>query len=93
MYVSYYDWDKEKNQWLMDHRDVSFELCITAINQGDLLDVVQNKTPREHQFKYIIKINDYVYVVPFVQDGEKKFLKTIYPSRVETKKYLPENYE
>ena len=91
--MSYYAWDKEKNQWLIENRGVSFELCTAAIDSGDLLDVIQNKSPREHQYKYIVKINDYVYVVPFVVEGEKKFLKTVYPSRVETKKYLPENYE
>lgn len=91
--MSYYEWDKVKNQWLIDHRGVSFELCVAAIGQGDLLDVIQNKVPYEHQFKYIIKMNDYVYVVPFVINGQKKFLKTIYPSRAETKNYLPKHYE
>ena len=91
--VSYYEWDKDKNQWLIENRGVSFELCVAAIGQGDLLDIIQNKSPRAHQYKYIIKINDYIYVVPFVIEGEKKFLKTMYPSRVETKKYLPEFYE
>jgi hypothetical protein len=35
-----------------------------------------------------LEINDYVYYVPFIEDNEKIFLKTIIPSRKYTKKYL-----
>jgi len=37
---------------------------------------------------FVVEIRDYVYIVPFVEDKEKYFLKTIYPSREATKKYL-----
>ena len=30
----------------------------------------------------------YAYIVPFVTDDEKIFLKTVYPSRSATKKYI-----
>ncbi len=33
-------------------------------------------------------MNDYVYLVPFVKDGDGVFLKTIIPSRKATKRYL-----
>ena len=37
---------------------------------------------------FIIETRNYAYVVPFVEDEEKYLLKTIYPSREATKKYL-----
>ena len=36
----------------------------------------------------IIELNNYVYLVPFVQDGNEVFLKTIIPNRKMKKKYL-----
>jgi len=35
----------------------------------------------------IVLLNDYIYYIPFVQDDEKIFLKTIVPSRKLNKKY------
>ena len=86
--VKYFDWEKEKNEWLIKNRGISFEMCSIALNDGGLLATILNKHPRTHQKKFMIVINEYVYVVPFVEDDEKIFLKTIYPSRQETKKYL-----
>ena len=37
---------------------------------------------------FVIVWNEYVYIVPFVEDEEKYFLKTIIPSRKATKEYL-----
>ena len=37
---------------------------------------------------FIININNYAYLVPFVEDEKEIFLKTIIPSRKATKKYL-----
>ena len=33
-------------------------------------------------------LDDYVYAVPYVEDSEKIFLKTVFPSRKYTKLYL-----
>lgn len=37
---------------------------------------------------YIVEIDDYAYLVPFVVDGDVHFLKTIIPSRKATRRYL-----
>jgi uncharacterized DUF497 family protein len=89
--VKYIDWDESKNQWLIANRGISFEMVVTAIEQGGVLADVPNTHPREHQKKYIICIDNYAYVVPYVEDDEKIFFKTAYPSRRETKKYLSED--
>ncbi len=86
--MKYFDWSDEKNDWLIKHRGVSFELCIASIEQGYLLDVLQNRSPRDHQKVFIINIDGYAYRVPFVEDENKIFLKTAYPSHKDTKRYL-----
>ncbi|WP_405236035.1 toxin [Lentisalinibacter orientalis] len=37
---------------------------------------------------FVIAIDDYAYLVPFVEDDDEVFLKTIIPSRKATRKYL-----
>ena len=86
--MKYFDWDEEKNQWLLVNRNISFELCVTAIEKGNVLANVPNTHPRTHQKKLIIMIDQYAYVVPYVEDEEKIFFKTMYASHKETKKYL-----
>ena len=88
--MKYYDWDKEKNQELKKGRDISFEEVIIAIDEERILyrgdHPNQNKYPG--QKIVIVQIKDYAYVVPFVEDDEKIFFKTIIPNRKATKKYL-----
>ena len=88
MYMKYHDWDEEKNKKLIQERGVSFEMCLAYIEQGGILDIIENRTPYEHQSVYVLEMDEYVYYVPFVEDEEKIFLKTIIPSRKATKKYL-----
>ncbi|MBI5400704.1 MAG: BrnT family toxin [Candidatus Yonathbacteria bacterium] len=86
--MKYHDWDEEKNLKLIQERGVSFEICLAHIEQGKILDIIENKTPYEHQRVYVLEMDEYVYYVPFVEDKEKVFLKTIISSRKATKKYL-----
>ena len=39
---------------------------------------------------FVVRREDYVYLVPFVEDDHTVFLKTIIPSRKATKEYLAE---
>lgn len=89
MLVKYLDWDDEKNDWLIKNRGISFEMCVALIESNQIVAIVSNKHPRTHQQKFLLNIDGYIYVVPFVVDDTKIYLKTIYPSRTETKKYLP----
>lgn len=87
-----YDWDKEKNEKLKEEREISFDDIVNAIQEKRVLDVINHPNKRKYpgQKVYVIAINDYVYIVPFVESEEKYFLKTIFPSRKMTKKYLIE---
>ena len=88
--MKYFDWDEEKNDKLKETRDVSFEEIILAISNNQILDVLThpNKEKYPNQKMFVIELFNYAYIVPFVEDKEKYFLKTIYPSREATKKYL-----
>ena len=85
-----YNWNKEKNLLLKKERNFSFEQIVSHIESGDLLDIVQhpNKEEFAHQKILILKIEDYVIAVPFVENDNERFLKTIIPSRKLTKQYL-----
>lgn len=37
---------------------------------------------------FVVEIENYIYLVPFIEKEDEIFLKTIYPSRKATKKYL-----
>ena len=88
--MKYYDWNDEKNELLKGLRGVSFEQVVLAIASGDLLDRLKHPNSKKYpnQMVFLVKIEDYIYSVPFVEDDEKIFLKTIIPNRKATKKHF-----
>lgn len=91
----YFEWNEEKNAILKLRRDVGFEDVVEAWNSGDILEIVDhpNKARYPNQKLATVIIRDYVYLVPLVEDEKKYFLKTIFPSRKATKKYLGRKVE
>ena len=83
-----FEWDKEKNKKLIKERDISFEAIIAHIEAGDLLATIPGRGKYLHQKQFIVMVDNYVYIVPFVENNERVFLKTIIPSRQMTKRYL-----
>jgi hypothetical protein len=88
--VKPYQWNEQKNAKLKLEREVSFEAIVDAINQGNLIETFEhpNKLKYGNQKIYFVKFEEYVYLVPFIEDEAKIFLKTIIPSRKATRKYL-----
>ncbi len=88
----YYKWNHDKNERLKAERGISFEQIVLHIERGNLLDILEhpNQSKYPNQQMLVVKIEDYVYLVPCVEDKECKFLKTIIPSRNETRDYLGE---
>jgi hypothetical protein len=62
-------------------RCIAFEDVIEAIADGRLLTILQGKGDYAHQMQFIVNIEGYPYAVPFVQNGDTVFLKTIFPNR------------
>jgi hypothetical protein len=88
--MKYFAWDNEKNERLKRERGVSFEEVVFHIERGDLLDVLEHPNQKRYpgQQLFVIKIDDYVCLVPFVEGEAEVFLKTIIPSRKATNMYL-----
>lgn len=90
-----FEWNEEKNKKLKEERGIGFEDVKTAIEEGKVksIETHPNKVKYPNQKMMIVEIEAYVYLVPFVEDKTKYFLKTIIPSRKATKKYLSKRKE
>ena len=85
------EFPEEKNLLLKETRGVGLEDVVTAIEEEKILgDVKHSSKKYPHQRILVIKMEEYVYAVPYVIDKKRRviFLKTVYPSRVLTDKYM-----
>ncbi|MBC7192422.1 DUF4258 domain-containing protein [Marinobacter sp.] len=86
------NWNAEKNQQLMSERGVSFEDVLFALQSGGLLD--DGPHPHPNRDKYpnqrllVVRIDDYAWLVPYVENDREIFLKTVIPSLKATKTFL-----
>lgn len=85
-------WNADKNRQLQAERGVSFEQALQAIRSDQLLDIIEHPNPAKYpnQRIFIIEMNQYVYLVPFVETDAEIFLKTIIPSCKLKRQYLGE---
>jgi hypothetical protein len=83
-------WNAEKSLSLKAERGVSFEEILSAISQGGLLRVLEhpNRAKYEHQKMLVVRIREYAYLVPYVDNDQEIFLKSIMPSRKATRDFL-----
>ncbi|MEA1990585.1 MAG: DUF4258 domain-containing protein [Thermodesulfobacteriota bacterium] len=84
--MKYLNWDSEKNEILKHVRGISFEEIAYLIESGQILGIEENPG-RFNQKIYILEIENYAVVVPFVENDDEIFLKTAFPSRKYTKLY------
>ena len=80
-------WDPIKNDQLMSERGLSFEQIAVAVEAGDLVKIKAHpntaKYPRQKIM--VVTIDGYACLVPFVEEADYYFLKTIIPSRKATR--------
>ena len=83
-------WDSGKNESLKAARGISFENVVVSVESGGLLDTVahpnQAKYPRQKVM--IVAIENYAYLVPYVDEDDYYFLKTVIPSRKATRELV-----
>lgn len=84
--MKYLTWDKDKNELLKKERGISFEEVAYLIESGNIIGIEENSN-RPNQKIYILEIDSYVVIVPFVENETEIFLKTAFPSRKYTKIY------
>ena len=85
-----FDWSVEKNQRLIQQRGISFEILVSVMEQGGLVDVVEHPNQDRYpgQLIYVVEIDEYIYLVPFViQTDGTRFLRTIIPGRKAMRDY------
>jgi hypothetical protein len=84
-----YHFSAEKNALLKQQRGIGFDDIVFLIENDFVLEIISNPIAKySHQKMYIIDVAGYTYVVPCVLDNKGIFLKTIYPSRDMTAKYI-----
>jgi len=85
-----YNWNNQKNEFLKIERGISFEEIVLNIQLGNELDVYEHPNQERYLGQKIsaVLVENYVYLVPFVESEEEIFLKTIIPSRKATKHYI-----
>jgi len=88
--MSLFDWNDEKNEGLRLERGITFEDVVFHLTHDGLLDTIEHPNQKRYpgQRIFIINVEGYACVVPFVEDSDVIFLKTIIPSRKMTKLYI-----
>lgn len=83
-------WGAEKNEQLKLDRGVSFEAMVVAMEAGGLIDILAHSNPAKYPNRRVLVVasNGYAYLVPFVEEDDYFFLKTVIPSRKATRDYL-----
>ncbi len=83
-------WNHEKNEALKIERGISFEEMVLAIEAGGLLDELRHPNPEKYpnQSVLVVTLDGYVYLMPYVEEPDYYFLKTVIPSRKATRDYL-----
>ncbi len=88
--MKHFRWNHQKNAELKNERDISFEQIVLAIEGDGLLDTITHPNLKRYpnQSVFVVVFEGYVYLVPFVEEAEFYFLKTVIPSRKATRDYL-----
>jgi hypothetical protein len=86
-------WGPEKNDQLQRERGITFEQMVVAVEAGGLLDILAHPNPDKfpNQRVLVVLSEGYVYLVPFVEQADHYFLKTVIPSRKATRSYLKQD--
>ena len=83
----------EKNEQLINERDISFEKVVFNIENGGLLDDIAHPNCQDHAHRriFVVVMESYVYLFPYVETEAEIFLKAIIPSKKFTKVYLEDD--
>jgi uncharacterized DUF497 family protein len=85
--MKYLNWNSEKNELLKQERGICFEEIAYLIESGLVIGIEENPA-YPNQKMYVLEIDNYAIIVPFVENDDEIFLKTAFPSRKYTKKYV-----
>lgn len=83
-------WNHAKNKALKIYRGISFEVIALAIEADGLLDELRHPNTGKYPYQSVLVVtfDDYVYLVPYIEEPDYYFLKTVIPSRKAARDYL-----
>ena len=89
-YMKRFVWNEEKNRHLKSERGISFEMIVSQVETGGVLDIIRNPNRAKYrdQMMFIVELDGYAFLVPFSEDKCEIVLITVIPSRKATKRYL-----
>jgi len=92
---AYYEYDPVKDLKLRLDRGIGFEDVIKILRSDRPIKGGKHPNAEKYpnQYVYEVEIEGYMYIIPFVADGKKAFLKTIFPSRKATKMHKGDDHE
>ncbi len=85
-----YAWSSDKNETLINERGISFEEIVLNIQIGNEVDIYDHPNQERYpgQKISVVIVEDYAYLVPYIETEGEIFLKTIVPSRKATREYV-----
>jgi len=85
--------NEEKNVWLRKKRGIDFNQIGKVIKRNGFVKIIKhpNKKKYPKQRMFLVNFKNYIIVIPFIEETDYIFLKTLYPSHKYTKKYLKVN--
>lgn len=83
MKIKKIEWSITKNAELKQNRGVCFEDVEYAIREDKIINIVphHNLEKYPNQKILLVEVNGYIHYVPFVENEDSYFLKSIIPSR------------
>jgi len=84
--MKYLNWNPQRNEIIKKERGISFEEIAYLIESGQIIGIEENPG-RPDQKIYILEIENYAIVVPYVENENEIFLKTAFPSRKYSKRH------
>jgi hypothetical protein len=88
--MKHINWNSKESHALKESRGISFEDVIFSLEKGYLLDDYKHPNQQKYpgQRIMVVGIDNYAYIVPYIENEDEIFLKTIIPNRRATEKYL-----
>ncbi len=79
--------NQDKNELLKLRRGIDFDDIAEIIKHNKQIKTIKhpNKEKYPKQRIFLVKVRKHIYAIPFIEEEEYIFLKTIYPSEKYTK--------
>lgn len=90
--MKYFNWNDEKRDWIEKTQNIKFMDIVHCIQKNNLLKIVEHPDKLKYPYEeiYVLKYNNYIYLVPYIEAQQEVILKSAIPSSEATKEFLGE---